>query len=188
MKKDKREPDSQNHDDMGIIEEMLEEAFDKEEEEESSEKTEAEILTEKVKEAEDKLLRQAAEADNYRKRLIRETDDRIKYANQSLLEKFLPILDNFDLALKHTEGVDAETVIEGISLNQKAMLDIIGKAGMVKLSVAAGDPFNPNEHEAVTLCNEPGLPNNAVALVIQNGYKMADRIVRSAKVQVNKYQ
>ncbi|MDR0454180.1 MAG: nucleotide exchange factor GrpE [Deferribacteraceae bacterium] len=151
------------------------------------ETNETTVLAEKLKEAEDKLLRQAADADNYRKRLIRDTDERIKYANQSILEKFLPVLDNFDLALRHTEGVNIETVIEGIRLNGKVMLETIEKAGMTKIKVEAGEPFNPAEHEAITLCSNENMPDNAVALVIQNGYRMADRVVRPAKVQVNKF-
>ncbi len=177
MKKNKHESDSPERD---HIDEMLDD------EDMQEEKSEAELLTEKLKEAEDKLLRQAADADNYRKRLTRETDEKIKYANQSMLEKFLPVLDNFDLALQHTEGVAMETVIEGVRLNQKVMLDAIEKGGMSKIKVAPGDPFNPAEHEAIMLCSNSNMPDNVVALVIQNGYKMADRVVRPAKVQVNK--
>ena len=179
MKKNKQESDSSERD---HIEEML----DEEEQDERAEKTETELLAEKLKEAEDKLLRQAADYDNYRKRLIRETDEKIKYANQAVLEKFLPVLDNFDLALKHTEGVNVETVIEGIRLNQKVMLTALEKAGMLKIEVEAGDPFNPTEHEAIMVCKNDSMPDNVITMVIQNGYKIADRIVRSAKVQVNK--
>ena len=179
-KKNKLESDSAEKD---HIEEML----DEEEVDEAEELSETELLAEKLKEAEDKLLRQAADADNYRKRLIRETDDRIKYANQFLLEKFLPVLDNFDLSLQHTDVTDVEMVIEGIRLNQKVMLETIEKAGMTKLQIAAGDPFNPAEHEAIALCRNTDMPDNAIAIVIRNGYRMGDRVVRPARVQVNKY-
>jgi molecular chaperone GrpE len=164
----------------------------KDEDDDMDELNEEEEATDEVSElkkalqdAEDKLMRQAAEAENYRKRLIRETDDKIKYANQSLMKKFLPVLDNFDLALKHTD-VTVEAVLEGVSLNRKAMLDILAKEGLELIPAEEGDAFDLNLHEGLMLSQDESKPNNSISMVIQNGYRMEGRIVRPVKVQVNK--
>lgn len=166
------------------IEELLDdedrEVDDLEEEDELS------VLTNKLKEAENKLLRQAADNDNYLKRVMRETDDKIKYANQSLITKFLPVLDNFDLTLQHAGSATVETLAEGVKLTQKVMLDTLSKSGLTLIEANPGDVFDPNLHEAIGLAQNPELPDNSIALVMQNGYMLEGRIIRPAKVQVNK--
>ena len=147
---------------------------------------ETELLKEALKEANDKLLRQQAETENYRKRLIKESDDKVKYANQSLVKKFLPVLDNFELALKHTEGATAETVLEGVELNRRAMSDILEKEGLELISAREGDLFDLNLHEALMRIQDESRPDGVITMVLQTGYKMGDRIIRPAKVQVNK--
>jgi molecular chaperone GrpE len=143
-------------------------------------------LEDRLKEAEDKVLRMAAESDNFRTRIIRETDDKIKYANQSLLEKFLPVIDNFDLALQHLDTTNPDALAEGIRLNHKVLLDTLEKAGLSVISGQRGDVFDPSIHEAILLANDATLPAGAITMVVQNGYRMGDRVVRPAKVQVNK--
>jgi molecular chaperone GrpE len=134
----------------------------------------------------EKILRQAADHDNHIKRLIRENDERIKYANQTLLTKFLPVLDSFDRAFEHIEIASVESLTEGIALTRKQLMDTLEKAGLQTIPVATGDPFDPALHEGIMLANNPELPDNSVALLVQNGYRLGERIVRSAKVQVNK--
>lgn len=170
----------QTHEEQDHVEELPDE------EEEREETPEEPSLEDQLKEAEDKVLRMAAEADNYRKRLTRETDDKIRYANQSLLEKFLPVMDNFDLALQHLDTSNPEALAEGIRLNHKLLQDTLEKAGLSFIKAERGDMFDPNLHEAILLAQDPELPENALTMVVQNGYRMGDRIVRPAKVQVNK--
>ena len=143
-------------------------------------------LEEALKEANDKLLRQQAETENYRKRLIKESDDKVKYANQSLIKKFLPVLDNFELALKHSEGTTVDTVLEGVELNRRAMLDILEKEGLELINAEVGDLFDLNLHEALMRIQDESRPDGTITMVLQTGYKMGDRIIRPAKVQVNK--
>jgi molecular chaperone GrpE len=128
----------------------------------------------------------AADHENHIKRLTREYDDRIKYANQKLLEKFLPVLDNFDLALSHADTASAESMAEGIKLTHKSLIDALGKSGMEIITVEVGSPFDPTLHEGIMLTNNPELPDNSVAMVVQNGYRLAGRVLRPVKVQVNK--
>lgn len=168
------------------IDDMLEEEERQEHEADIEEADELETLSKKLKEAEEKLLRQAADNENYLKRVMRETDDKIKYANQSLITKFLPVLDNFDLSLQHGCASSVETLMEGVRLTQKVMLDILSKSGLTHIDAKVGDAFDPNMHEAIGLACNPDLPNNSIASVMQNGYMLENRIIRPAKVQVNK--
>jgi molecular chaperone GrpE len=153
---------------------------------ESTPADEIETLSAKVKELEERILRQAADHENHLKRVLRETDEKIKYANQSLLTKFLPVIDSFDLALQHTGEATAESVFEGIKLNRKLLLDTLEKAGLTLISANVGDMFDPLLHEGVMLANNSDLADNSVAMIVQNGYRMAERVVRPVKVQVNK--
>jgi molecular chaperone GrpE len=134
----------------------------------------------------EKILRMTADHENHIKRLIRENDERIKYANQTLLTKFLPVLDNFDLALAHIEGASAQSMAEGITLTRKQLIDTLEKAGLQLIPVKTGDPFDPLIHEGIMLSNNPELPNNSISLPVQSGYRLGERILRPAKVQVNK--
>jgi molecular chaperone GrpE len=134
----------------------------------------------------ERVLRLAADHDNHIKRLIRENDERIKYANQTLLTKFLPVLDSFDRAFEHIETASVESLTEGTALTRKQLMDTLEKAGLQTIPVETGDPFDPALHEGIMLANNPELPDNSVALLVQNGYRLGERIVRSAKVQVNK--
>jgi molecular chaperone GrpE len=143
-------------------------------------------LQEKLKQAEAKVLRQAADTDNYIKRLNKETDDKIKYANQSLISKFLPVLDNFDLTLQHGATSSVDALLEGVKLTQKAMLDTLAKVGLVVVTPEVGSTFDPNTQEAIMLTANADMPNGCVTLVLQNGYVLEGRVVRPAKVQVNK--
>ncbi|MDR2105454.1 MAG: nucleotide exchange factor GrpE, partial [Deferribacteraceae bacterium] len=139
----------------------------------------------------EKILRLSADHENHIKRLIRENDERIKYANQTLLTKFLPVLDNFDLALAHIEAAGAENqgvkgMAEGVSLTRKQLIDTLEKAGLQQIAVKIGDPFDPLIHEGIMLLNDPALADNSVALLVQSGYRLGERVLRPAKVQVNR--
>lgn len=168
------------------IEELLEEAEAEAVTEVAETIDETAHLLEKLKEAEARMLRQAADTENYIKRLTRDTDDKIKYANQSLISKFLPVLDNFDLTLQHGEASSVQTLLEGVQLTQKTMLDTLQKVGLTVLMATVGEAFDPNTQEAIMLTANPEMPNNCVTMVLQNGYMLEGRIIRPAKVQVNK--
>ncbi|MDR2869173.1 MAG: nucleotide exchange factor GrpE [Deferribacteraceae bacterium] len=181
-----------NENDKDHIEEMLEEVEAEaaqevvESIEEAKDAEEPVDLQEKLKEAEYRLLKYAADTENYIRRLNRDTDDKIKYANQSLLSKFLPVLDNFDLTLQHADTSPIEALLEGVKLTHKSMLDTLAKVGLTVITAEIGSNFDPNTQEAIMLTANPELPNNCVTMVLQNGYVLEGRIIRPAKVQVNK--
>jgi len=140
------------------------------------------------KEAENQRLRALADAENVKKRLQREAEDMKKYAGESVLADLLPVLDNLDLALAHTGNLDAacKNFVIGVEMTRKLFLDAVKSHGLVVVEAARGAEFNPEIHEAVGTVDEAGLDDNSVAQVVQGGYLLKGRLLRPAKVLVNK--
>src|SRR3954470_18878191 len=137
---------------------------------------------ERLKDTHERLLRTAAEFDNFRKRQQKEKDDLRKFAVESLLKDFLPVADNLERALDHAEEHDLRQVIEGVRLVQKMLGDALGKHGIVAFS-AVGQPFDPNLHEAL-MQQESDKPAGTVVSEMARGYKLHERLVRPAAVVV----
>jgi molecular chaperone GrpE len=137
---------------------------------------------ERLKDTHERLLRTAAEFDNFRKRVQKEKDDLRKFAVESLLKDFLPVADNLERALDHAEEHDLRQVIEGVRLVQKMLGDALGKHGVVAFS-AVGQPFDPNLHEAL-MQQESDKPAGTVVSEMARGYKLHERLVRPAAVVV----
>src|SRR5438105_2673786 len=137
---------------------------------------------ERLKDTHERLLRTAAEFDNFRKRVQKEKEDLRKFAVESLLKDFLPVADNLERALDHAEEHDLRQVIEGVRLVQKMLVDALGKHGIVAFS-AVGQPFDPNLHEAL-MQQESDKPGGTVVSEMARGYKLHDRLVRPAAVVV----
>ncbi|WP_316901571.1 nucleotide exchange factor GrpE [Pseudodesulfovibrio indicus] len=140
------------------------------------------------KEAESIRLRALADSENVKKRLLRETEELKKYAGESILADLLPILDNLDLALAHTDGLSAEckNFVIGVDMTRKLFVDAVKNHGLEVVQAAKGSDFDPEVHDAVGTVQEPGLGDNQIAQVIQNGYRLKGRLLRPAKVMVNK--
>ena len=156
-----------------------------------TEKTELELLKEEnetlKKQAEDAksdALRAVADADNFRKRMAKEAEERIKFAGTKILESLLPVLDNLEMALAHTE--ENNPLKQGIELTQKQMVETLAKNGLEKIELEIGTEFDPAFHEALMLDNTDEYGNNCVTMVLQNGYTLNGRVIRPAKVKVNK--
>jgi len=135
----------------------------------------------------DKRLRALAEADNLKKRLIKEKEEFVKFAAEGVLADLLPVLDNLDLALAHGRSVAAcKDVVQGVDMTRKAFLDILARHGL-EPCCRVGEEFNPEMHEAVGM--QPGspgceIPSNHVLQVLQSGYRLRGRLLRPAKVLV----
>lgn len=150
---------------------------------------EVESLRKALFECNENLLRVKADADNFRKRLAKEYEEKMKYANQSLLVEFLAVADNMDLALSHAGQGNEESLDkfkEGLELILKQFRDLLSKYGMREICCAEGDKFDPNLHDALMLDSRSDLDNNTITMVLQKGYTLHDRVVRPAKVKVNK--
>lgn len=147
-------------------------------------KKQVENLENILKEKDEEILRRAADLDNYRKRLTKETEDKIRYANQSVVSGFLPVLDNIEMALQHCE--DGSPLKEGIELTIKSFKDALARHGVTEIDSEAGRAFDPAVHEAIMMDSNPDFENNAVTLCVQKGYLLNERVIRPAKVKVNK--
>jgi molecular chaperone GrpE len=132
----------------------------------------------------DRLLRTAAEFDNYRKRVERERRELADYMKADVLAEILPILDNFERALQAPSS-DAEPFRKGIELIHKQMLDFLKKRGVTSI-VALGADFDPNFHQAVI--HEPSTAHREGEVIeeLQRGYMLGDKLLRPAMVKVAK--
>ncbi len=137
----------------------------------------------------DRLLRTTADFDNFKKRAAREKQDAIKFANESLLQKLIPVLDNFDMALAATQTsakADAvQSLQTGVSMIHQQLKSALVDAGLEELD-AAGKPFDPNIHEAVSQQETAEVPEGQVVQQLRKGYKFRDRLLRPASVVVAK--
>lgn len=133
----------------------------------------------------DRYLRERAELENVKKRLQREKTEAIRFANESLLRDFLPVLDNLERAIGHAEsGGNGQPVVQGVQLVLKAALDVLERHG-VKRVEAEGQPFDPSLHEALARVTVPGHPPNQVVEQYLPGYRLHDRLLRAAQVSVS---
>ena len=139
-----------------------------------------------AQEAEDKLLRGLADAENLKKRLTREAEEIRKYAGEAVLADLLPVLDNLDLALNHAATHEVcQSFVAGIQMTRKAFLDTLARHGLTPLG-EKGEPFDPAHHEAIGMTNDPTLPADTVGQLVHRGYLLKGRLLRPAKVMVNK--
>jgi molecular chaperone GrpE len=144
-------------------------------------------LEEKTREADvnyDRYLRALAELENVKKRAQREREDYIRYANESLLRDLLPVLDNFDRAVRaaRTRG-EAPELLAGVELIQRELLKVLERFGVTPYT-ALGQPFNPQKHEAVTRVETTEHPEMTVVEETLSGYLLNGRVLRPAMVAV----
>lgn len=134
----------------------------------------------------DLALRARADLDNFRKRSLREKEDAIRYANNGLLEKLLPVIDNFELGLDAARNAtDAASVLQGMSMVHRQLQDFIRSQGLEEVS-ADGEAFDPNKHDAVSQEFSADVPEGQVIRQVRKGYKLKDRLLRAASVIVSK--
>jgi molecular chaperone GrpE len=142
----------------------------------------------RAEELRDQLLRTAADLDNYKKRAAREKQDAIKFANENLLGKLIPVLDNFEAALAAVSSAQAGTadsLQQGVGMILQQMKQVLGDAGLEEIN-AAGQPFDPNCHEAVSQQESAEVPEGNVLQQLRKGYKLRERLLRPATVVVAK--
>ena len=134
-----------------------------------------------VAEAEDRLLRVAADFDNYKKRVAREREEYVAHANERLLKELLPILDDLERALDAVGQHEEATVEEGVRLVHRSLASLLQKNGVRE--IATEGKFDPHVHEA--LLSQPSeAEEGSVIDVVQKGYTLGDRVVRPARVVI----
>ncbi|HTQ07232.1 MAG TPA: nucleotide exchange factor GrpE [Polyangiaceae bacterium] len=134
----------------------------------------------------DQLLRLAADFDNFKKRSRKEVEDLGKIARENVLRELLPVFDNLERATSHASGAtDVKALTDGISMVTRQFLDTLGKLGIERVP-ALGLPFDPAVHEAVQHLETTEYAPGTVAMELQAGYRMGDRVIRPAMVVVAK--
>lgn len=134
----------------------------------------------------DAALRAEAEMQNVRRRAEKDVAAAHKFGQERLLKDLLPIKDNLERALEAGAGQDdpaVQAILEGVELTDKAFADTLARHA-VEVIDPQGQPFNPQEHQAMSMVENPEVPANSVLAVIQKGYRLHDRIVRPAMVMV----
>lgn len=143
----------------------------------------------KVAEAEDRMLRAVAEADNQKKRIEREFKDRARFANEGLLHDLLNVFDSLELGLAQSEpGEAADASVselhKGVELALEQFLSVFEGAGVTPIECEVGATFDPKVHEALLRDDEADLPAQTIAKIMQRGFHYHERILRPARVVV----
>lgn len=138
-------------------------------------------LAQEKAELQDRYLRLAAEFDNFRKRTERERLEAIEYAAMGAVKALLPVLDDFERALK-AQSADADYV-RGVELIYQRFYDSMKKLGLEPLE-SEGKPFDPNYHEAIERVVDPNVEQDTVVAELQRGYLFKGRLLRAALVRV----
>ena len=159
-----------------VIEEQVEETT-----EETVETPEVNEFEQKYNDVNEKYMRTLAEYDNYRKRTIKEKETIYPEAKAIVIEKILPVLDNFTRALESAENKDA--FYEGIVMLKKQLDDTLASLGVEEIK-AVGEEFNPELHNAVMHVDDEEKGENVVVEEFQKGYKIGDRVIRHSMVKV----
>ncbi|KTD48574.1 heat shock protein GrpE [Legionella rubrilucens] len=133
----------------------------------------------------EKSVRAIAELDNVRRRAERDVANAHRYGQEKLIASLLPILDSLEQALQLADKDANAAMYEGLQLTMKLFLDVLDKHDVRQLD-PQGEPFNPQEHEAMSMQDVPGVAPNSIVAVFQKGYKLNDRIIRPARVIVAK--
>jgi molecular chaperone GrpE len=140
----------------------------------------------KLQESEEKILRLAADFDNTKKRLERERDISLKYAEENILKELLPGMDNIERAMAQAqESNSIESLLQGVELTRDGLMATLEKFG-VKAIESVGEVFDPNIHEALAMEETDKMEPNKVLREFQKGYFYKDRLLRPAKVIVSK--
>lgn len=140
----------------------------------------------KAQEHWDRYVRLNADFDNFKKRAAKDRLDAIKYANEALIEKLLPVLDNFEAALAagaNTESAAAHSLITGVKMIATQLKGVLLEAGLEEID-AVGKPFDPAVHEALSQQPTAEVPEGQVVQQMRKGYRLKDRLVRPAAVVV----
>jgi len=148
----------------------------------------ADDIERELADVKDRYLRLAADFENYRKRMARERVDMALSANENLIHEILPVIDNLERALsasKDGKRKDAEGIVKGVELTLRMFQGVLSRHGVERIK-AAGEPFDPNRHEALMQEESDSVDADTVAEELEPGYMIAGRILRPARVKVRK--
>ncbi len=140
---------------------------------------------EEIARLKDRLLRTMADFDNFRKRTLREKTEIYRRANEDLMRELLPVLDHLDLALESVNADGLEGAhIEGFKIVAEQVMTALKKFGLDPIG-AAGQPFDPAKHEAISHVPSAEVPADMVAAEVRRGYTLGGRLLRASRVVVS---
>jgi len=170
---------------------------DEEKEPETKEKPLAKMtkpeLLEKIKELKeeskknfDLYLRSQADIENIKKRNKKDKDDWIRYSNETLIKEMLPVIDNLEKAISHSQNENSfDALKEGVKLTLKGFMDTLVKSGLEEVK-AQGEPFDPSYHQAVSQQEDNNVEVGVILEELQRGYTLNERLIRPAMVVISK--
>jgi molecular chaperone GrpE len=144
------------------------------------------ILLDKLKVAEAEVLRGRAEMENYRKRMQRDADQQLKFANVPIVRDLLDVIDNLNRAIEAARGDETNTkaLIDGVQMVSQQFNDALAKHACKPIQ-AVGTQFDPNIHQAIAQMPSQDVPAGTVAMEVAVGYMLHDRVIRPAQVIVS---
>ena len=145
-------------------------------------KSNSKSLKNDLLETKDKYLRLYSEFENYRRRTTKEKVEMINSANKELISLLLPVIDDFERAIKLTSKENLDTSMEGFELIFQKLNSLLEKQGVKKMEIKTGDDFDPDFHEAITKIASKKNLKGKIVDVIENGYMLDDKVIRFAKV------
>jgi len=172
------EPEEEQKESLSDVKE--EEVISTEEARESEKGTEADQL----RELNDKYLRLYAEFDNYKKRVAKDREELVKYANESIIYELLPSLDHLEIALKHANDDTSKGIVEGVEMTLRELYRTLEKFGLKRIE-AEGHPFNPEYHHAVSRVERDDMDENMVVEDMRQGFIYGDKVLRASMVSVS---
>jgi len=172
------------------VEELNEELTENQEQEteatqEVEQPSQEEVLQEELAKEKDKFLRLFAEFENFKKRTSKERFELYKTAGQEVITALLPVLDDFDRALKELSKSEDTEMFKGVKLIDAKLRETLKSKGLEQIEVAAGDTFDAEVHDAITQIPAPDKKMKGKIIdVIEKGFKLGERIIRHPKVVV----
>lgn len=152
---------------------------------EENEHEKVHILEAEISDLKDKLLRKAAEFENYKRRTENDQLNLLKYAAEAFIIKLLPVVDDIERSIQHIEGSnDIDSIKDGMKLIFDKLIKVLEDQGVKKFE-SKGKPFDVNYHEALMQQKNETLPPHTVIDELESGYLYKDKVIRHAKVIVN---
>lgn len=144
-------------------------------------------LARQVEELKDRLVRNAADTENYKKRLQRDKEEAVRYANTALVKDLIGPMDDFSRALDAAEqSSNFEALKEGVRMIEDRLYSTLKNNWGLEVIDKSDVPFDPDEHEACLMEEVDGLDEDTVTMMLQKGYKLNGRVIRPAKVKVGR--
>lgn len=141
--------------------------------------------TEELAEINDKYVRLYAEFENYRKRVAKDKEELVKYANESLLYDMLPSLDNLEIALQHADNEQSTGLVEGVRNTLRELYRTMEKFGLTHIE-AEGRPFDPAFHHAMSEVERDDIDDKMVVEEFRKGFMYRDKVLRASLVSVSR--